>query len=225
MVVGQLGKLTGVPVDAASCPSRARRRSSTHLDEIDRPTLLLGRRRPASSCSSRLALVPARPGPPARRGARDGRRRRRSAWATTGIAVVGRDPGRAAAARGLPRAGRPARRCCCPRSASRSSATPTTCSPPGRSPPAHGERHRRRTRNCSPSARPTSAPGLLHGFPVSSSGSRTAIGGRRRQPHPAVLAGHPRRHRRWRCCSCGPLLAALPRPPRSARSSSTPRSG
>ena len=31
--------------------------------------------------------------------------------------------------------------------------------------------------------------GLIHGFPVSSSGSRTAIGDAGRQPHPAVLAG------------------------------------
>ena len=31
--------------------------------------------------------------------------------------------------------------------------------------------------------------GLMHGFPVSSSGSRTALGDARRQPHPAVLDG------------------------------------
>ena len=44
--------------------------------------------------------------------------------------------------------------------------------------------------NCARWACATSAAGLMHGFPVSSSGSRTALGDAARQPHPAVLARH-----------------------------------
>ena len=52
--------------------------------------------------------------------------------------------------------------------------------------------------------------GLLHGFPVSSSGSRTALGRRRRRPHPGCTRWSPARWCSPCCCSCGPLLAHVP---------------
>ena len=53
--------------------------------------------------------------------------------------------------------------------------TPTTSSPAARSRPARARRSTP-TASCSPSAGPTSAPASCSGIPVSSSGSRTAIG-------------------------------------------------
>ena len=66
------------------------------------------------------------------------------------------------------------------------------------------------TRNCSRSARPTSATGFAQAFPVSSSGSRTVIGdavGSRSQLYSLVAVVLVVRRR---CSSAGPLLASFP---------------
>ena len=68
------------------------------------------------------------------------------------------------------------------------------------------------------------AAGALQGFPVSSSGSRTVIGdsmGSRSQVYSLVALAIGRSSR---CCSLG-RCSPPSRRPRSARSSSTPRSG
>ena len=85
--------------------------------------------------------------------------------------------------------------------------------PSVRRPPQAADR--RRSGSCSPWARPTSASVLLHGFPVSSSGSRTAIGdavGGRTQLAGLVTVGV---HRCWPCCSLRAAPGgASPRGPR-----------
>ena len=79
---------------------------------------------------------------------------------------------------------------------------------------AFADRRRRPHRPQAGAARPGRGeprrPGLMHGFPVSSSGSRTAIGDAARRPQPADRPGH----RRLRpCCpllTLRPVLAAFP---------------
>ena len=80
------------------------------------------------------------------------------------------------------------------------SATPSPPQPA--SPPGAGSRSTP-TRSWSGSARPTSWPGFFQGFPVSTSGSRTAVAEQSGRQDPADRPGGGRRAS-WRCCCSSP---------------------
>ena len=215
MIAGQLGKTTGVPVEGDTVVSQLES-FLRGLGEMHGPTVLL------SSAVLVLLFVgahrfPRAPVPLDRHGARP-------RWPPTVLDLQdGRHPGgrrrghRAAAAAAFPTVGRPiSSRCCCPPSASRvvgvhrqrpdraglrRSATATASTP---------------TRNCSRSARPTSATGFAAGVPGQQ--QRQPDGDRRgaRQPQPALLARRGRGRGRDAARSLARCSRASPSP-RSAR--------
>ena len=217
MIVSQLGKVTGVPVTARA--SLAQLTSFLRsLDRIQPATRRCSRPRSWSSSSSSTGA--SRGHRPADRDARRGRRRRRAvARRTTGCGSWA--PSRA----GLPHVAVPA-------VAARRPVPPAA---PGLGVMIVGV-HRQRAHR--PGLRGRNgyridanqellalgvanlAAGCIQGFPVSSSGSRTARRRRAGQPDPAALPG------RAGLGGAGPALPPArcwptSRPPRSARSSST----
>ena len=177
MIVGQLGKSPACRSTATPSSSELIGRSSRHLDEIHGPTAACCR-----VCVLVLLLVGSAPLPRARR------------CRCVAMLLARRSPSRSSTSATTDLGGRatspPGCRCrACPTCPLADLAALLL---PARR--RHGRRiHRQRahrarlrrpqratgstpTRSCSRSARPTSATGLIHGFPVSSSGSRTVIG-------------------------------------------------
>ena len=219
MIVGQLGKLTGVPVDGDTFGAELRVLPSRPGAISSGATL--ARRRPCSpSCFSSSGC--SRPPGAAARGA-------------AGHAAVSRAFDLRASTASTWSARSPPG---CPRRRCPTSATCGTAAAGGRRAPGRLHRHGADR----PGVRDPAATheidanqellalgaanlgaGLLRGFPVSSSGSRTALGDRRGRPHPGVLAGGAGGvvgGAAVRSGRCWPTS----RPRRSARSSSTPRS-
>ena len=157
MISGQLGKVTGVPVDGDTFLAELRS-FAAGLGQVHLPTLLLA----AAVLAFLLVgsrLFPRVPVPllavllaAAATAAAVG-----STRSACGSSAPCR---RASRCPQLPSvaAHRPGATCCCPRSAWRSWPTPTTCSPAAPSPPEQRTRSTP-TRRCSRSARPTSRPG------------------------------------------------------------------
>ena len=202
---------------------RRSRRSLSHLDDVHWPTAACSAAAAGRRCSPSTRLCPAAARTADRRAA-GGRGRGAASLQDHGIAVVGPVPA------GLPTPQLPDLRLAdlraaarCRRSASRSSAyTDNVLTGAGVRPRA-GQTGSTPTRNCWRSASATSRPAWLQGFPVSSSGSRTAIGdalGSRTQLYSLVAVAM----RRCRPCCFPGRCWRRSRRRRSARWSSSRRS-